>query len=254
LGIKAKDVVIVTGIGCSSKINSYLKTYGFHGTHGRALPIATGIKLANRELTVIAAGGDGDGYSIGTNHFIHAIRRNVDITYVVMDNRIYGLTRGQTSPTSSWDFKTKTTPFGASVEPVRPLALAMSCGIKFLAQGFSGDLKQLSSLIQRGIEHSGFSLINVLSPCVTHNKVNTYKWFKKNVTNLAENTSYDPLDRKSALDIVEDRENIYTGLIFEEKTKSYEESLDLFPKEPIMRQELGNHVEALRKLLRDEFS
>ncbi len=153
VGLEPEDVVIVSGIGCSGRISGYINAYGFHGIHGRALPIAQGIKLANRNLTVIAAGGDGDGFAIGMSHTIHAIRRNLDITYIVMDNQIYGLTKGQTSPTSAFGFETKSTPYGSIEAPVTPLELALAAGATFVAQGFSSDLKGLVHIIEEGIKH-----------------------------------------------------------------------------------------------------
>jgi 2-oxoglutarate ferredoxin oxidoreductase subunit beta len=254
LGLERKDVAIVSGIGCSSKMSSYLKAYGFHGIHGRAIPAATGVKLANRALTVIAAGGDGDGYSIGSGHFIHAVRRNVDLTYVVMDNGVYGLTKGQTSPTSDFKFKTKSTPFGALVTPIHPMALAMASGVTFLAQGFSGDIKQLSQLVKKGIEHKGFSHVNVFSPCVTYNKINTYSWFKEHIVNLDEDSSHDPKNRKMAIEKVMDPGKIYTGLIYQEETKPYEDILPGFPKEPIAQQDIVKHPYDFKKMARDEFT
>ncbi len=163
LGLEPEEVVVVSGIGCSGKISQYFGSYGFHGIHGRALPIAQGVKLANRELTVIAAGGDGDGYGIGLSHVIHAIRRNVDLTYIVMDNHIYGLTTGQLAPTSDKGMKTKTSPYGSVEEPVRPLELALGQGCGFVAQAFSGEIHHMAEVFKKAIQHKGFSLVNVFS-------------------------------------------------------------------------------------------
>ncbi len=198
LGIPNEKVVVVSGIGCSSQLPHFMKTYGIHGIHGRALPIATGIKLANPELTVVVVGGDGDGYAIGTNHLIHAARRNVDVTYVVSNNQVYGLTTGQMAPTSLKGMKTKSTPFGSIDDPVNPLALAIASGATYVARGFSGDPAHLASLIKGGIEHRGFALIDVLSPCVTFNRVNTYDWFKARVYKLEE-SGHDPTDIMRAM-------------------------------------------------------
>ena len=151
--------------------------------------------MANRELTVIASGGDGDGFAIGMGHTVHAIRRNIDVTYIVMDNQIYGLTKGQTSPRSAEGFKTKSTPEGSIETTLSPLEIAMSAGATFIAQSFSSDLKQLTALIEAGLNHKGFSLINVFSPCVTFNKVNTYDWFKENIVNLDQFPDYDSSNR-----------------------------------------------------------
>src|SRR5881397_2408916 len=159
------EVLIVSGIGCSSNLPGYLSTYGYHGLHGRAVPVATGAKLANPELTVIVSGGDGDGYGIGVGHFIHAMRRNLDLTYLVMNNQIYGLTTGQASPTSEKGMKTKSTPIAGVIEnPVDPISLALASGATYVARGFSGDVKGMSELVKNGITHHGFSLIDCMSP------------------------------------------------------------------------------------------
>src|SRR5271155_4127941 len=156
LGETPQNVAFVSGIGCSGKISGYLHAYAFHGVHGRALPVATGVKLANRNLTVIAAGGDGDGYAIGAGHFVHALRRNPDITYIVMDNQTYGLTKGQSSPTSSTGYVTGTSPGGHPEAPINGLALALAAGATFLARGFSAQPKQLVEMIKKAIAHRGF--------------------------------------------------------------------------------------------------
>jgi len=155
----------------------YVRVNGFHGIHGRVLPIATGIKLANHKLTVIGHGGDGDSYAIGFGHFSHAIRRNIDITFIVHNNMVYGLTTRQTSPTSQTGFKTKSTPFGAIELPINPLAIAIASGATFVARGYPGDLKHLVWLIQEGIKHRGFALIDVLQPCVTFNRIKTSEFY-----------------------------------------------------------------------------
>jgi 2-oxoglutarate ferredoxin oxidoreductase subunit beta len=167
LGRPPHEVVLVSGIGCSSRLPGYMSTYGFHGVHGRALPVATGIKLARPELDVIVVGGDGDGYSIGGNHFIHACRRNVDMLYVVMDNRVYGMTKGQPSPTTEADWDSDIAPGGIGLRPFNPLAIAIASGANYVARGFSGDPDGLANLILDGIRWPGFAFIEVLSPCVT---------------------------------------------------------------------------------------
>lgn len=186
MNIEPHNVVTVSGIGCSSNMPEYLNTYGFHGIHGRLLPVAQAIKWSNPELTVIAYGGDGDGYFEGTNHLIHAAKRNVDITYIVSDNQIFGLTTGQASPTSEMGMITKTTPYGNVEYPINPLAIALSAGATFVARGFSGELAHLEMLIRRAIEHKGFSLIDVLSPCITWNKIDTYEYFRQKIYKLDE--------------------------------------------------------------------
>jgi 2-oxoglutarate ferredoxin oxidoreductase subunit beta len=163
-----EQVALISGIGCSSRIPAYTRVYGLHGVHGRALAVAAGVKLANPDLTVIAAGGDGDGLSIGGNHFLHACRRNVDMTYLLMDNQVYGMTKGQASPTTAPEWcESKLTPHGTGVSPVAPLHLALASGVNFFARGFAGKPNELAALILAGIAHPGFSVIHVLSPCVT---------------------------------------------------------------------------------------
>lgn len=249
LGRPPHEVAIVAGIGCSGKIGNYINCYNFHVVHGRTLPTAMGLKLANRDLTVLAAGGDGDGYAIGAGHFLHAVRRNVDITYIVMDNQIYGLTKGQVSPTSGEGFKTRTSPEGNVERPVRPLQLAIAAGATFVASGFSSDIKQLASLIQQGIEHKGFSLINVYSPCVTFNKVNTYDWFKEVLVNLDEDEKYDPTNRAAALQKLIETDEQVRGLVYKSDQPSFEEVFPGFREEPIVHQDWTIPQEDFDKLL-----
>jgi len=178
LGVKREDCAVISGIGCSSRIPAYTSVYGFHGIHGRALASATGLKVARPDLTVVATGGDGDGFSIGGNHFLHACRRNVDMTYIVMDNEVYGMTKGQASPTTAADWKdSKLTPHGTGVAPFNPLAIALSAGASFVARGFAGDPNGTAKLITEAINHKGFSFIQVLSPCVTFRPEQT-EWKK----------------------------------------------------------------------------
>ncbi len=239
VGLEPEQLAVVSGIGCSGRISGYINAYGFHGIHGRALPIAQGVKLANRELTVIASGGDGDGFAIGMGHTVHAIRRNVNITYIVMDNQIYGLTKGQTSPRSAEGFKTKSTPDGSIETTLSPLEIALSAGATFVAQSFSSDLKQLTSLIEQGIRHEGFSLINVFSPCVTFNKINTYDWFKQNIVNLEQFPDYDPTNRVVAMNKIMETNGMLTGLIYQNTTrKSYEDMIQGFQQESLSKQDL----------------
>ena len=212
------EVVIVSGIGCSSRLPGYVNAYGFHTTHGRSLPLAQGVKLANPKLTVLACGGDGDGFAIGIGHTIHAMRRDVDMTYIVMDNHVYGLTKGQVSPRSDLGFKTKTSPEGSTERPVSALELALSAGAGFVAQGFSKDLSELALLIEAGIRHRGFSFINVFSPCVTFNKVNTYEWYSERIKKLSEIEGYDPQNRVEAMRCVMEYDGLVTGRIYERQS------------------------------------
>ena len=200
LQIPKHEVATISGIGCSSNFPGFIDTYGMHTLHGRSLAVATGFKLANHAMTVLVTGGDGDGFGIGGNHFMHTMRRNVDLTYIVMDNQIYGLTTGQTSPTSRLGMKTKSMPYGNIENPINPISIALAAGATFVARGFSADQKHLMELIKRGIEHKGFSFIDVFSPCVTYNHDNTFLWFKPRVKKLEDNPEYDPTDWGAAME------------------------------------------------------
>jgi len=214
LGIQPHELLVVSGIGCSSNLPGFFRSYGVHSLHGRALPFATGAKLANHAMTVITTGGDGDGYGIGLNHFIQAMRRNINLTYIVMNNEVYGLTTGQVSPTSETGMKTKTTPDGNLEGMLNPLALALASGCGYVARGFSGDVKHLVKLYQDGIRYPGFALIDVFSPCVTFNKQNTYPWFRERVYRL-EDKGHDATDFHAAMDrALEWGEKIPIGLFY----------------------------------------
>ena len=214
IDLPPRDLLVVSGIGCSSNLPGFIRAYGVHSLHGRALPFATGAKLANHAMTVIATGGDGDGYGIGLNHFIQAMRRNIDVTYIVMNNEIYGLTTGQVSPTSETGMKTKTTPHGNLEGMLNPLALALASGCGYIARGYSGQPKHLMKLYVDGIRHPGFALIDVFSPCVTFNKVQTYDWFRKRIYKL-EDTNHNPANFHGALDkALEWGEKIPIGLFY----------------------------------------
>ena len=199
LGLEPHKVLVVSGIGCSSNLPGFINTYGMHTLHGRGLAVATGAKLANHELTVISTGGDGDGFGIGGNHFLHTMRRNIDITYLTMDNQIYGLTTGQVSPTSVKGMKTKTTPHGNVENPINPIPLAMVAGATYVARGYSANPKHLVEMIKGAITHKGFSFLDVFSPCVTYNKDNTYKWFRPRVKPL-EDEGHDPTNFHKSMD------------------------------------------------------
>ena len=198
LGLYPHEVMVISGIGCSSNIPGYINAYGMHTLHGRALAVATGAQLANHTLKVIATGGDGDGYGIGGNHFIHSMRRNVDLTYIVMDNQIYGLTTGQISPTSMKEMKTKSTPFGSVENPINPIPLAIAAGATYVARGYTGQIKHLVDLIKGGIRHKGFALIDAFSPCVTYNHDNSHEFFKQRTKKL-EDIGHDPTDFSAAM-------------------------------------------------------
>jgi 2-oxoglutarate/2-oxoacid ferredoxin oxidoreductase subunit beta len=239
MGLEPHEIVVVSGIGCSGRVSGYINAYGFHGVHGRALPIAQGLKLANRNLTVVAAGGDGDGFAIGMGHTVHSIRRNVDITYIVMDNQIYGLTKGQTSPRSDIGFKTKSTPGGSIEAAIHPMEMALTVGAGFIAQSVSSDLKGLTHVIEEGMRHKGFSFINVYSPCVTYNKINTYEWFKEHLVSLEEDADYDPSNRALAMQTLMESNGLVTGIIYQNKERpSYEEMIKGFKEESLAKQDM----------------
>lgn len=250
VGLEPDNLAVVSGIGCSGRISGYINSYGLHGIHGRSLPIAQGVKMANRDLTVIASGGDGDGFAIGLGHTIHAIRRNIDITYIVMDNQIYGLTKGQTSPRSDVGFKTKSTPQGSVESALSVMEMALTAGGTFVAQSFSSDLKELTSLIEQGIQHKGFSLINVFSPCVTYNKVNTYDWFKENLVKLSDVEGYDPSNKELAMQTLMQNKGLVTGLIYQNKEqKSYQELISGYSEDPLVESDLQLEKDQFEKLV-----
>jgi len=224
-GFENHEVTIVAGIGCSGKLSSYINSYSYHSLHGRALPPAQAMKLVNKGQKVIVVGGDGDGYGIGAGHFVHAVRRNVDITYIVMDNSIYGLTKGQASPTTPLGMATSTTPDGNIDTPINPLALYLAAGGTFLAQGYSGDQKTLVSLFEEGIKHEGFSLINTFSPCVTFNKLLTYQYYREHLMTLdGQKVPHDPSNKQAAMARVLDG-NTYQGLLYQDKTRRSADNL-----------------------------
>ena len=215
LELKPHELLTISGIGCSSNLPGYFNSYGMHTLHGRSLAVATGAKMGNHELNVIVTGGDGDGFGIGGNHFTHTARRNVDLTYIVMDNEIYGLTTGQASPTSTQDMKTKSTPHGNVEFTYNPVTAAIMNGATFVARAFSGDIKHLTTLITKAIQHEGFALVSVFSPCVTFNHVNTFQFFKPRVRRL-EDEDHDTSDWKAACEkAMEWGDTIYTGLFLQ---------------------------------------
>ena len=253
LQLDPSSTVIVSGIGCSSSMPHDFKAYGIHGLHGRALPLAEGVRLANTELHVIVAGGDGDGYGIGLNHLIHAIRRNLNITYVVMNNEIYGLTTGQASPTSGMGHVTKSTPLGVIERPVNPLSLALAAGATYVARGFSGDPVHLTNLIKNGILHKGFALVDVQSPCVTFNKVNTYEWTRKRVYKLEE-SGHDPKDfmkaMEKAVEFQVNPDKFPIGLFYEADVPTYEDQEEALKQGPLTKHQLQS-IEDVKAFLEE---
>lgn len=251
LEIQPHELMVVSGIGCSSNLPGFFRSYGVHSLHGRSLPFATGAKLANHAMTVIATGGDGDGYGIGLNHFIQAMRRNINLTYIVMNNEVYGLTTGQVSPTSETGMKTKTTPHGNLEGMLNPLALALAAGCGYIARGFSADIKHLVKLYQEGIQFPGFALIDVFSPCVTFNKQNTFPWFRERVYRL-EDKKHDPADFHAAMDrALEWGDKIPIGLFYRNPNPS--PPLDAqdpgLQSGPLVSQPLGVTKEQRAKLI-----
>ena len=226
--IEPKDVVIVYDIGCSGNGANFTDVYAFHGLHGRALPVAQGVKLTNPNLKVIVMGGDGDGLGIGVGHFIHACRRNIDITYVIHDNQIYGLTAGQVSPRSDLGIITKTSPYGNIEPPVNPIALSLTSGASFVSRAFSGNPRHLKDVLKKAILHKGFSVVDVLQPCITFNKTNTYAWFNSRVYYLENNSNYDRKDFNTALNkSFEWGEKIPMGIFYEKESPTYEDKLNI---------------------------
>lgn len=252
LEIPPHRALIVSGIGCGSKLPHYMKVNGFHGIHGRALPIATAAKLANHEMTMLVVAGDGDSYGIGGNHLLHACRRNPDITHLVQDNRVYGLTKGQFSPTSELGFVTVTSPGGTVELGVNPLAIAIAAGATFVARGFVGELKHLVGLIVQGMSHRGYALIDIFQPCVTFNRVNTYDFYNQRVYKLEE-TNYDPRDRLSAFQrALEWGERIPIGLLYQEERPTHEKGFPALSKGTLVQQALGTTLQEFESL-KEEF-
>jgi len=235
--IEPHQVLLVSGIGQAGKLPHYTRGNVFNSLHGRPVPPAIGARIANSELIVIAISGDGDAYGEGGNHFLHAARRNHDITYLVHDNRVYGLTKGQASPTSDVGFITKTTPYGAA-SPVNPIALAIVSGASFVGRGFAGDIDHLSNVIKKGITHRGFALIDILQPCVSFNHKNTFQWYRERIYKL-EDERYDPSDKKAALEkALIWGEEIPIGIIYEENLPVYEDQLPALSDGPLVKQKI----------------
>lgn len=248
LAIPTENMAVVTGIGCSGRLSGYMNTYGFHSVHGRSLPVAQGIKLANRELTVVAAGGDGDGFAIGTNHTIHAIRRNINITYILMNNQVYGLTKGHASPLSQKGMKTKSTPDGSLDFPVSPGLLVLAAGASFYAQGFSAHQEELITLIKNAIEHPGFAMVQVFSPCVTYNHINTYAWFRENLQSVDAFNGGDPGDYLKAIRLLQQYNGLLTGIIYrDESNESFEMRRGLESSVPFVKRDVNPGLDQFRQ-------
>ncbi len=212
LQLEPWNTVVLSGIGCSSRLPGYVNTYGFNSIHGRALALATGVKTARPELHVIAVGGDGDGMAIGGNHFMHACRRNLDVTYILMDNEIYGLTKGQTAPTTPTGDKTKSSYYGNPEPAVDPVELAIAVGATWVARGYSGDMKTLVELTAQAIEHKGFAFLNVISPCVTFRGDHQFKEIKAKLRYVPED--HDVTSKTAALRYVREKDVVTTGVLY----------------------------------------
>jgi len=238
LDIEPHRVLLVSGIGQAGKLPHYTRGNVFNSLHGRTLPPATAAKIANPALTVIAIGGDGDGYAEGGNHLLGTARRNNDITYLVHNNQVYGLTKGQASPTSDFGFVTKTTPQGADM-PLNPIALAIVAGTTFVARGFAGDVQHLSQLIMQGIQHRGFALIDILQPCPTFNRQNTFAWFRERVYKL-DDQDHDPTNKRAAMEkALEWGDRIPIGLVYTEQRVTFEDRLPGLARGPLVERELA---------------
>jgi 2-oxoglutarate ferredoxin oxidoreductase subunit beta len=245
-GIAPHEVLLVSGIGQAAKAPHYLNANVFNGLHGRALPVATGAKLANPDLRIIVESGDGCNYGEGGNHFLAAIRRNIDLTLIVHDNQIYGLTKGQASPTSEEGLVTKAQPEGVASLPFNPIAVAVAMQASFVARGFSGMIDHLAGLIQQGLAYEGFALIDVLQPCVSFNKVNTFAWYKKRCYTLPE--EYDPADWQAAMQTaMEWGDKIPLGIIYRNQRTSFEKRFSVLQRGPLVGQDTD--LAELKKIL-----
>ena len=260
-GLEPHEVLLVSGIGCGSKINDYMHIPGMHTLHGRGLAVAQGAKLANHALKVVCVHGDGDGFGEGGNHFLHATRRNIGLVDLVQDNHVYGLTKGQYSPTSRAGLKTKTSPEGALDGPVNPLALAISQGATFVARGFALDIAHLTGIIVEALGHRGYAFIDVMQPCVSFNRPMSYDWYREHVVKV-EDEGHDPSDRMAALQQAllypareySGPERIPTGIIYRtEDVPSYEEQLPALEAGPLVSQPMRTRPHEYGQLL-DEFA
>jgi 2-oxoglutarate ferredoxin oxidoreductase subunit beta len=232
-GIAPHEVLLVSGIGQAAKAPHYLNANVFNGLHGRALPVATGAKLANPDLRIIVESGDGCNYGEGGNHFLAAIRRNIDLTLIVHNNQVYGLTKGQASPTTVEGFVTKAQPEGVASAPFNPIAVAVAMQASFVARGFSGMIEHLAGIIEKAIAHEGFALIDVLQPCVSFNKVNTFAWYKKRCYTLPD--EYDPSDWQTAMGMaMEWGEKIPLGVIYRKQRPTFESRLAVLEQGPLV--------------------
>jgi len=249
LNIPPHMAMIVSGIGCGSKLPDYMNINGYLTLHGRAIPALTGIHLANHKLVAIAVTGDGDGYGIGGNHFMHAMRRNLNITHIVENNQIYGLTKGQYSPTTDKGMITSTSPEGAIEYAVNPITWALAAGATFIARGFSGEPKKLSEIIQAAIQHKGYALIDILQPCVTYNKLNTSDWYKERIYYVSDDPNYDKQNLEKAFATgLQWEQKIPCGIIYQVQRETYEDSLFQIKDKPLVDQVKNPSKEDFEKI------
>ncbi len=249
LSLEKENIVMVSGIGQAAKMPQYIDTNFFNGLHGRALPVATAIKSTNPNLTVVAESGEGDMYGEGGNHFIHTIRRNVNLTNIVHNNMIYGLTKGQASPTTQVGMKTTLQIFGVTNEPFNPMAVAISLGASFVARAFSGDKEKTKEIIKKAILHKGYSIVDIFQPCVSFNKINSFKWFKENTYYLDDN--YDPTNQVEAFKKALETDKFPLGVLFinEDRKTSFEENLVAYEDNSTPLFERERNLEAVKSLI-----
>ncbi len=248
LAIEPANLVLVSGIGQAAKTPHYFKTNVFDGLHGRALPPATAIKAANPALTVIAESGDGDMYGEGGNHFLHTIRRNPDITNIVHNNMVYGLTKGQASPTSRIGFKTPVQVAGVFLEPFNPLAVAIALNASFVARAFAGDAEQTREILKKAIQHKGYALVDIFQPCPSFNRLNTFQWFKERTYYLED--SHDPSDRNEAFKRATEEEEFPLGIFYiNREKKTFEENIGIYEEDRQPLYERKPDFEKLRSLI-----
>lgn len=253
LDLLPHQILISSGIGCGSKLPDYMRVNGFMGIHGRALAVASGAELANSELVVIAVTGDGDGYSIGGNHFLHTMRRNLNITHIVENNQVYALTKGQYSPTSNKGFVTKTTPHGAIEPPVNPLSLALASGATFISRTFAGDRGHMVRVFEEAIQHRGYALVDVLQPCIIFNRLNTYDWHRARVFDVEEE-GHDRRDKTAAWELAQLwGERIPMGVLYQEELPTYEDQETALQAGPLVQRELKELTPQQVEKLKGEF-
>lgn len=242
-GVEPHKLALISGIGCSGKMINHIRAYGFHGLHGRTMPVATGIRLANPAMKVVVNGGDGDGYGMGVGHFVHAMRRNVDLTYIVHNNKVYGLTTGQASPTNDIGSPSKSTPFGVVDEPLNPIAVAIEAGATYIARGFSGDSEQLAELILGALNHNGFALIDVFQPCVTFGGKYQYEYYQERVFRIE---NHDVSDADAALKLSKMKDKLPIGLFYKaEGRPAYNEMHPEIEKAQVRKRDVSKLLEEL---------